>query len=113
MTKVRAVTFGLIAGLVVWTAQAKAQQQQPASADQEAVELSTAPVIVDGVNLFRVRGVSVYPAETRAAAIADRIKALAADRTVPVESLAVRETPHASVVAAGDRQLVSVVDEDA
>jgi small-conductance mechanosensitive channel len=111
--KVRAVPFGLIAGLVVWTAPVEAQQQQTASADQEAAELSTAPVIVDGVNLFRVRGVSVYPAETRARAIADRIKELAADRTVPVESLAVRETPHASVLAAGDRQLLSVVDEDA
>ena len=69
--------------------------------------------MVDGVSLFRVRGVSVYPAETRAAAIADRIKALAADRKVPVESLVVRETPHASVLAAGDRQLLTIVDEDA
>jgi small-conductance mechanosensitive channel len=73
----------------------------------------TAPVVVDGVTLFRVRGVAAYPAEQRAAAIADRIAAVASDRTIPVESLTVREAPLASVLAAAGNQLLQVVDADA
>jgi small-conductance mechanosensitive channel len=90
----------------------------PGAADQAgltqaAAEQPTAPVVVDGVPLFRVRGISVYPAERRAAAIAERIATLAADRSIPVESLAVRETPLASTIVARGQQLVSVVDADA
>jgi small-conductance mechanosensitive channel len=69
-------------------------------------------VVVDGVTLFRVRGISAYPAERRAADIADRITALAADRTIPVESITVRETPLGSVVATSGHRLFAVVDAD-
>jgi hypothetical protein len=43
----------------------------------EAELLSSAPVVIDGQVLFRVRGVSVFPAPVGAAAIAGRIEALA------------------------------------
>lgn len=105
-------TLALSAGLAVWTAPVSAQAQGP-SAPEAAVEQPTAPVIVDGVRLFRVRGISVYPAEQRAAAIAERIEAVAADRSVPVDSLVIREAPLGTILAAGGRQLVSVVNQDA
>src|SRR6476646_6138185 len=108
-----AVAFGLFRGLALWPAAAGAQTQPAASSDQAAVEQPTAPVTVDGIGLFQVRGISVYPAETRAEAVAARIEALAADRKVPVDSIVVRETPQASVLAAGEQQLISVLDEDA
>ena len=68
--------------------------------------------MLDGVTLFRVRGVSAFPAEQRAAGIAGRIAALAADRSIPAESLVVRETPLGSEVVAGGRRVFAVVDAD-
>jgi small-conductance mechanosensitive channel len=106
--------FQLVFGLVTWSAPAVAQDaasQAPPSAESVA-EQPTAPVIVDGVTLFRVRGVSAYPAERRAAGIAGRIAALASDRAVPIESLVVRETPEASIVVAAGRPVLQVVDAD-
>ncbi len=61
-----------------------AQGAAPASTD---AALATAPVTLDGVELFRVRGVSSYPAETRAQAIGERIAAAAADRSIALDSL--------------------------
>jgi small-conductance mechanosensitive channel len=106
--------FQLALGLVAWHAPALAQEtasQNPAPA--ESAEQPTAPVVLDGAMLFRVRGVAAYPAEQRAAAIADRIAAVASDRTIPVESLTVRETPLGSVLAAAGNQLLQVVEADA
>jgi small-conductance mechanosensitive channel len=108
----RITALALGAGLIGWAAPGLAQQES-ASSGEAAVERPTAPVSVDGVSLFRVRGISTYPAEQRAAAIADRIKTVAADRRVPVDSLVVRETPLGSILAAGDRQLLAVTAQDA
>jgi hypothetical protein len=94
--------FQLALGLVAWTAPVVAQDaatQGPASAESVA-EQPTAPVVLDGVTLFRVRGVSAFPAEKRAAGIAEWIAALAANRTIPVDSILVRETPLGSEVVA-------------
>jgi small-conductance mechanosensitive channel len=88
-------------------------QTAPARAAPEGLETPTAPVIVDGVPLFQVRGVSAYPAERRAGEIADRIAALAADRSMPAESLQIRDdTLVTSLVARGER-IMGVLDADA
>jgi small-conductance mechanosensitive channel len=106
------LALALSGSLLGWAVPGRAQQQSAGPADA-VLEEPTSPVVVDGVTLFQVRGVSVYPAAQRAAAIADRIGALAADRRVPVDSLVVREEPLGSVLAAGDRQLLAVVEQDA
>src|SRR3954452_21747030 len=92
--------------LIGWTAPAIGQQEGAAPAER-AVEAPTSPVVVDGVTLFQVRGVSVYPAAQLPAAIAPRIEALPVDRRVPVDSLLVRDEPLGSLLAAGDRQLLA------
>jgi small-conductance mechanosensitive channel len=74
---------------------------------------TTAPVVLDGYTLFQVRGARSYPAERRADEIAGRIARIAADRSIPVDSLVVRETPVASLVVAEDRLLVGILDADA
>ena len=74
---------------------------------------NTAPVTLDGKVLFRVRGVSAYPAEQRAHAIAERIKALAADTTIPTTALRMVETEHSADSMAGEQRIVSVFDVDA
>ena len=83
------------------------QASTPAGAAEAQLEESivTAPVTIDGVELFRVRGISSYPAPARAQAIAGRIVALAANPAFNPDGLRIEETEFASQILA-DRQLV-------
>ncbi len=72
-----------------------------------------AAVTLDGKVLFRVRGVTAYPAEQRAQTISGRIEAIAADRSVSAETLRVVEARDRSNILAGDRFVMSVFDGDA
>ena len=115
----RLYSFGIVAAALVWSNGASAQDSasvqsaERRAAAESAVELPTAPVTVDGVALFRVRGISSYPAERRAAEIAGRITDVAADRAFPVASLPVQDTPVATFVVAKGRRLFGVLDADA
>lgn len=90
---------------------------EPPATQDEAIALGdelSAPVVVDGVTLFKVRGVSSYPAEKRAKAIADRIVALADDPRFTKESLRIDDSePSQSKVLAGNTLVVSVLNADA
>jgi small-conductance mechanosensitive channel len=66
----------------------------------------------DGESLFQVRGVMAYPAEKRAQVIAGRIEAVAADRSVPVDSLRIVQTEHGLDILAGNRFLMTVTETD-
>jgi small-conductance mechanosensitive channel len=72
-----------------------------------------APVIVDGVTLFSVRGVSAYPAERRAEEIGNRIVAVAANRAIPTSVLKLSELPNGTVIQAGNQAIMTVLDADA
>ena len=115
----RRLSLGFFSVAIAWSSQAAAQASataqsaQPAPAVESGVEAPTAPVMVDGVTLFRVRGISSYPAERRAAEIADRIREVAADRAIPVESLSVHDTTMATFVIANGRRLFGILDADA
>jgi len=113
----RRYTFGIVAA-ALWGSVAIAQdsaavQSERRTAPESPVEVPMAPVTVDGVTLFRVRGISSYPAERRAAEIANRITDVAANRAIPVESLTVQDTPAASIVVANGQRLFGVLDADA
>src|SRR2546422_7020689 len=60
----------------------------------DAPGTATAPVVVDGATLFRVRGLSAYPADERASVIADRVRAAAADRGAAIDTLRVVPGEH-------------------
>jgi len=116
----RVLSFGIVGATIVWSSQVAAQDstsaqsaERRAAGAESAVEQPTAPVVVDGVTLFRVRGISSYPAERRAAEIANRIADVAADRAIPAESLTVQDTPTASIVVAKGQRLFGVLDADA
>ncbi len=110
-TRRRDVTLLLLVGLTAGvTGSARAQDS---TAAQAGIEQPTAPVVVDGAVLFSVRGVTSYPAERRAADIAHRITEVAADRSLPVESLVIQDTPDGSMVIAGNRRLFGVLHADA
>ena len=72
-----------------------------------------APVIVDGVALFRVRGSSSYPPSRRASDISGRIAAAAADRTVNPDSLLVQPVELGLSLVVQGRQLAILVESDA
>ena len=102
--------------LVVACAPVPAQQlSEPAAVEVPSPdqEIPTAPVEIDGVRLFDVRGVSAFPAERRAAAIAGRIHQVARDRSVAADGLAVESLELGSVIVAGSVRLMTVTDADA
>jgi small-conductance mechanosensitive channel len=114
----------LRAGAVAWlalavlaAAPAQAQPPQPAAPQPTAEEPGAvpprAPVIVDGIRLFSVRGVSAYPAEQRAADISRRIAEFAGDPMVSPDSLTVVPTADWDEVHAGGQRVMSVFDSDA
>jgi small-conductance mechanosensitive channel len=75
--------------------------------------MNTAPVTLDGRTLFRVRGVSAYPAEQRARAITERIEALAADTAIATTALRMVETEDHTDIMSGERFIMGVFDVDA
>jgi small-conductance mechanosensitive channel len=98
-----------VVGLV---ASAAVSAQEPKDAT-ETPEVATAPVVIDGATLFHVRGVSSFPAGARARGIEDRVKAVAADRTIAPDSLHIAETGSFTRILAGNVPIVTVVDADA
>ncbi len=76
-------------------------------------EMVNAPVVVDGRVLFRVRGVTAFPADQRAATIASRIRAVAANETTPPTALHLVASEHSTDIVAGDNGIMSVFDADA
>ena len=85
---------------------------QATNAEEEAIQ-PTADVALDGHVLFRVRGISAFPAETRAQAIADRVETVAADAIISPDSLQTVDSTDRSSIMAGDSLLMSVFDADA
>src|SRR5207247_8552929 len=73
----------------------------PLALAAEAPGAATAPAVVDGVTLFRVRGLSAYPPDERASAIADRIRVAAADPGVAIGSLRVVPGERSSDIVMG------------
>lgn len=99
-----------IAAVILIAALAGARVSAQSRAD---VEVPTSPVELDGEVLFRVRGVSSYPAAERAAAIQERLVAIAADRNIAAESITFTPIEGGIKIHAGDHFLMNVVDADA
>lgn len=78
-----------------------------------AEELTMAPVIVDGMRLAQVRGVSSYPAGDRARIIRDKVISVAKDETFSTQDLIVVNEDDRSLVLAGDKVLLNIFDMDA
>lgn len=72
-----------------------------------------APVRVDGSILFYVRGVSSFPAETRAKTIAQRIQRAASNYTTPPDSVKVIEDAGRLKVYAGNEFVMNIYTADA
>jgi small-conductance mechanosensitive channel len=94
------------------TATVSAASASPPEIDL-AEDLSTASVVVDGVELFPVRGIAAFPAARRAERIAARIEAAARDPAIDANAVKVEESEFGSRIRAGDREIGTVLDADA
>ena len=99
--------------LVVLAGQVFAVQSEPPLLLPSEQTIETAPVIIDDMTLFSVRGIQAFPAEVRAAAIADRIRKIASDRSIPAASVTIAEAKYSTDIVAGEVKLVSIYDADA
>lgn len=72
-----------------------------------------APVVVDGVTLFEVRGIASFPATERAGDIVERIEQVARDPAIAPDAVKVVEVPQGSAIRVGDLTLMFVTDGDA
>jgi small-conductance mechanosensitive channel len=76
-------------------------------------DVEAAPVKLDGHTLFRVRGISAYPAEQRAQLVADRIRSAARDRSLNVGNIRINETSFSTQIVAGNLLIINLFDADA
>lgn len=72
-----------------------------------------AAVMLDGEVLFRVRGTEAFPAEERAQGVSQRIRDIAEDASIPVESLRTVDLSDRTNLLAGEQLIMSVLDADA
>ena len=94
-------------------AQSEGAEANDASLIASEREVVTAPVVVDGHVLFRVRGVTAFPAAERAATIAQRIRAVAADAAISPNALHLVANEHWTEIVAGTNSIMGVFDADA
>jgi small-conductance mechanosensitive channel len=76
-------------------------------------EIATAPVTLDGITLFSVRGVSSLPAGARAGLISERIRSVAANPAIAAESIRTADSGEFTRIVAGDVTLMGVLEADA
>ena len=103
-----------VGGTVPAFAQSQSGQSTEAQTGQaEALAVVQAPVVIDGEELFRVRGVTAYPAHRRASEIEARIRNLARDPNVVATSLTLDDQPPITWILANGQRILLVHDEDA
>jgi len=102
----------IVATVLALAAAGSAAEEAPGLPGPAALPV-TAPVTIDGRELFRVRGVTAYPAEQRAAAIEDAIRKVAADSSIPIDAIEIAETPTSTDLMAGGHVLIRIFDADA
>jgi small-conductance mechanosensitive channel len=90
----------------------EAQQAGPAQAIQPA-QIRSAPVIIDGKQLFVLRGLSAFPAEQRAALVRERIIALAQDESYDPNDLTVVEKEDHLEFMANEERVFAIFEGDA
>ncbi len=105
-----------VAGLVrsrAALAQSEGAEAKDASLIASDRQVVTVPVVIDGRVLFRVRGVTAFPAAERAATIAQRIRAVAEDRAIPPSALHLVANDHWTEIVGGENSIMGVFDADA
>jgi small-conductance mechanosensitive channel len=110
LTSALAIVFASAAPAL---SQAAAPPATAAAGPDAEIALVTAPVVLDGETLFRVRGTAAYPADVRARSISERILDVARTPSIAPETVRAVPAAEGTNITAGDRFLVTVTDADA
>lgn len=102
----------LIASVASLLLLAAAGAEEPSLVDAQPAP-DSAPVIIDGVELFRVSGSASLPSAERAHSVSARIIAAAHDSGIVPAAVTTRPIEGRIDIVAGDRHLVAVVAADA
>jgi small-conductance mechanosensitive channel len=92
---------------------AAVQAQSPPDLRLLEEDTPTALVSLDGHAIFRVRGVSAFPADERARAIEERLRAFARHKARSVDELRLVSQANATLILAGTERIATVLDADA
>lgn len=112
----RFIATCLAALILVFSAPAAAQPALPSGGSKVLVDggrADAATVEIDGEPLFRVIGVSAFPAARRAARDAERIKALARDKTFDPANLSITQLDGITTIVASGKTVTQITDADA
>jgi len=111
----RKIRVSILAVLLLILTPALCAAADDARSEAASLELAleTAPVEIDGQVLFKVRGLSSFPAGKRAEAITERIKNAAADASFASADLRTDTVGNGTVIMAGKNPLIIVSDADA
>ena len=96
-------TLAIAAGLTPFPA--FSDQNELANQSGGSAKIETAPVVVDGEILFRVRGVTAFPAGHRAAIIAQRIEAAARNPEIQSDALQLVDAENRVRIDAGTQNV--------
>ena len=108
----RRFAFGLF--LLVCSAAAAQDPGEPGgTAPSSSEKVQLADVIVDGHLIMKVRGTTSFPAARRAAEYEQNIIDAARDESIPAEAVTLKVEEERTLVMAGDRLLLDMVDADA
>lgn len=111
----RRIRVSILAVLLLILTPALCAAADDARSEAASLELAleTAPIEIDGQVLFKVRGLSSFPAGKRAEAITERIKNAAADASFASADLRTDTVGNGTVIMAGKNPLIIVSDADA
>ncbi|MEJ2123103.1 MAG: hypothetical protein P8Z76_20930 [Alphaproteobacteria bacterium] len=73
----------------------------------------SAPVIIDGKLLFRLRGTTAFPAPVRATRVTQNIKEIARNTAIEPDSIKIVASKSERRIVVGDRSILTIVDADA
>ncbi|HMN56955.1 MAG TPA: hypothetical protein PKE15_06900, partial [Ottowia sp.] len=107
-TATEALLFALLLGcaLPLW-----AQTAAPEPTDA-APSANAAPVVIDGHELFTLRGIRSYPAPERAEMVRQKIITAARDKSIAVTDIHTDEAADRTQIFAGNTLLLGVLDLD-
>ena len=77
-----------------------------------AMDEDSAPVMLDGRVLFRLRGTALVPPGKRAAKVTERLGQFADDTSIPVEALQAEDDGELTRIVAGERAIMVLADLD-
>jgi ribosomal protein L31E len=110
---VKAIMIFLFLMMSLMDAQVSFAQAQLGAPPSQEASIETAPVVIDGMLLFNLRGVTAFPAKERAKAIVGRIKRVASDPAVKTDSIVSVESEMSTNIVAGKEPLLKIFDADA